>query len=632
MGVVNLGILAHVDAGKTTLTERLLFECGVIAAPGSVDDGTTQTDSLSLERQRGITIKAAVVSFHIGELVVNLVDTPGHPDFIAEVERVLSLLDGAVLVVSAVEGVQAQTRVLMRVLRRLGIPTLIFVNKVDRIGADRGRTLRHIQSVLSPDVVPMDQAAASWVDLLSRHDDGILAEFVAAGRVRDDSLRAALRRLTGRGIVHPVFFGSAVTGDGVAQLTDGIATLLPTACENVDGPATGTVFKVARGPAGEKVAYVRMFSGQLTMRDRLKDDRVTGIAMFDSGTTVRRPELPAGRIGQVWGLTGMRVGDFIGATERNKDHHFAPPTLETVVLPERPTDRGALHAALTELAEQDPLISLREQDQEIALSLYGEVQKEVIEATLGDSFDLAVTFRETTTIHIERPVGTGEAVEAIGKDGNPFLATVGLRVEPGEPGAGVGFQLGVELGSMPYAFFKAVEDTVAATLQQGIYGWQVPDCVVTMTHSGYCPRQSHAHGRFDKSMSSTGWDFRYVTPLVLLTALKRAGTAVFEPMHRFTIDVPADTVGTVLPAVARLGGSVRTSTTTGGSCVLVGEIPAVAVHGLQRQLPSLTRGEAVPECAFDHYRPVRGAPPIRLRQDHNPLNRKEYLLHVLRRV
>ncbi|HEX5121519.1 MAG TPA: translation factor GTPase family protein [Pseudonocardiaceae bacterium] len=632
MGVVNLGILAHVDAGKTTLTERLLFEAGVVAQPGSVDDGTTQTDSLSLERQRGITIKAAVVSFLIGDLVVNLVDTPGHPDFIAEVERVLSLLDGAVLVVSAVEGVQAQTRVLMRVLRRLGIPTLIFVNKVDRMGADCARTLRHIESALSPSVVAMDRDPAAWVDLLSQHDDGILAEFVAAGRVRDDSLRAALRGLTGRGLVHPVFFGSAATGDGIGQLTDGVAHLLPTARDNLDGPATGTVFKVDRGPAGEKIAYVRMFSGQLQVRDRLLGDRVTGIALFDRGTTVRQPTLPAGRIGQVWGLTGVRIGDRIGATAETADHLFAPPTLETVVLPDRPADRGALHAALTELAEQDPLISLREEDQEIALSLYGEVQKEVIEATLADSFDLAVTFRETTTIHIERPVGTGEAVEAIGKDGNPFLATVGLRVEPGEPGTGVMFQLGVELGSMPYAFFKAVEDTVTATLQQGLYGWQVPDCVVTMTHSGYCPRQSHAHGRFDKSMSSTGWDFRYVTPLVLLTALQRGGTAVHEPMHRFTIDIPADTVGSVLPAVARLGGAVRTSTTTGASCVLVGEIPAVAVHGLQRQLPSLTRGEALPECVFDHYRPVRGTPPIRRRQDHNPLNRKEYLLHVLRRV
>src|ERR671930_546063 len=150
MRTLNIGILAHVDAGKTSLTERLLFSAGVIDTIGSVDQGSTQTDSLALERQRGITIKSAVVSFMIDDVTINLIDTPGHPDFIAEVERVLSVLDGAVLVVSAVEGVQAQTRVLMRTLRRLRIPTLIFVNKIDRVGADCERVLQEIQHKLTP--------------------------------------------------------------------------------------------------------------------------------------------------------------------------------------------------------------------------------------------------------------------------------------------------------------------------------------------------------------------------------------------------------------------------------------------------------------------------------------------------
>jgi ribosomal protection tetracycline resistance protein len=156
---LNLGILAHVDAGKTTLTERLLYAAGVIGEIGSVDAGTTQTDSLALERQRGITIKSAVVSFAVGGVTVNLIDTPGHPDFIAEVERVLSVLDGAVLVISAVEGVQPQTRVLMRALRRLGIPALLFVNKIDRAGAGEERVLRAIAARLSPAVVPMGSAS-----------------------------------------------------------------------------------------------------------------------------------------------------------------------------------------------------------------------------------------------------------------------------------------------------------------------------------------------------------------------------------------------------------------------------------------------------------------------------------------
>ena len=268
--------------------------------------------------------------------------------------------------------------------------------------------------------------------------------------------------------------------------------------------------------------------------------------------------------------------------------------------------------------------------QEISVSLYGEVQKEVIQATLGGDFGLEVDFRETTTICIERPVGSGAAVEVIGKPPNPFLATIGLRVDPAAAGAGVTFRLEVELGSMPFAFLKAVEETVHGALRQGLYGWQVTDGVVTMTHSGYWPRQSHAHATFDKSMSSTAGDFRNLTPLVLMAALQQAGTLVLEPMHRFRLEVPADTLGAVLPALARLRAVPRGQTAGGPASVLEGDIPAARVHELQQQLPALTRGEGVLESAFDHYQPVRGPYPVRARSDDNPLNRQEYLLRLAR--
>jgi ribosomal protection tetracycline resistance protein len=230
-------------------------------------------------------------------------------------------------------------------------------------------------------------------------------------------------------------------------------------------------------------------------------------------------------------------------------------------------------------------------------------------------------------------VGTGHAVEFNKKDANPFLATVGLRVEPAPPGSGVAFRLEVELGSMPYAFFKAVEDTVRETLGQGLHGWRIPDCTVTMTHSGYSPRQSHAHQGFDKSMSSTGYDFRGLTPLVLTAALRRAGTRVHEPMHRFRLQAPADTLGALLPALAGLGAVPETTGALGAAVVLEGTVPAARVHGLEQRLPGLTRGEGELETAFDHYAPVtRGTVPERPRTDHNPLNRKEYLLNVTRRM
>jgi ribosomal protection tetracycline resistance protein len=333
---------------------------------------------------------------------------------------------------------------------------------------------------------------------------------------------------------------------------------------------------------------------------------------------------------------GITIKSAVGAprTGPAARRSFAPPTLETIVVPAHPADKGALHVALAHLAEQDPLINLRldELRQEISVSLYGEVQKEVIQATLADEYGIPVTFRETTTICIERPAGTGAAVETMGNEPNPFLATVGLRVEPAPVGSGVTFRLAVELGSMPYAFFRTVEETVRATLRQGIHGWQVTDCAVTMTHSGYAPRQSHAHARFDKSMSSTGADFRNLTPLVLMSALRQAGTRVYEPLHRYRIETPAGTASSVLPVLTRLGAVPQPPVLQGSSCILKGEIPAARVHELEQRLPALTRGEGMLESGFAHYQPVRGAIPTRPRTDHNPLNRKEYLLQVLRRV
>jgi ribosomal protection tetracycline resistance protein len=661
MRSLNLGIVAHVDAGKTSLTERLLFAAGVVDEIGSVDDGSTQTDSLALEQKRGITIKSAVVSFVIDDITVNLIDTPGHPDFIAEVERVLSVLDGAVLVVSAVEGVQAQTRVLMRTLQRLRIPTLIFVNKIDRGGAHDVDVLGAITRNLTPAVVAMGSPrglgtrgagftpytatdigfTARLADLLADHDDAVLAAYLQDPTgLSYCQLRAQLAAQTKQALVHPVFLGSAITGAGVDSLVAGVTELLPAAPGDVDGPVSGTIFKVERGPAGEKIAYARMFSGTLSTRDRLQFrhdqvNKVTAINVFDRGSTVRRPSVTAGQIAKLSGLSDVRIGDTIGLPPTTSArHHFAPPTLETVVVVRRPTDTGVLHVALAQLAEQDPLINLRRDDlrREVSVSLYGEVQKEVLQATLANDFNIDVTFRETTTICIERPVGTGAALETIGKHPNPFLATIGLSIEPAPTNSGIQFQLAVELGSMPFSFFTAVRNTVTETLAQGIHGWQVTDCTVTMTHCGYYARQSHSHGGFDKSMSSTAGDFRNLTPLVLLSALRRAGTRVYEPIHRFHLEAPIDTLATMLPALALLRAMAQTPAIRGSSFTLEGEIPAACVHALQQQLPALTRGEGVLESAFDRHQPVRGTTPIRSRSDHNPLNRKEYLLHVLRRV
>jgi len=660
---LNLGILAHVDAGKTTLTEQLLYAAGVIHQPGSVDAGTTQTDSLALERQRGITIKSAVTSFPIGDVSVNLIDTPGHPDFIAEVERVLSVLDGAVLVISAVEGVQPQARILMRALRRLRIPTLLFVNKIDRPGADTERVLRAISERLNLAIMAMGSASAlgtpdadfrpsgagdagfraRLAEVLADRDDGILAAYVDdAEGIPYRRLREELAAQARRALVHPVFFGSAITGAGIGPLMAGIAELLPAAAGDADGPVSGSVFKIERAIGGQKIAYVRISSGTVRARDRLRfgvdlEDKVTAIAVFERGPAVQRESVSAGEIGKLWGLDDVQIGDRIGQVGTNGTRHqFPPPTLESVVVARDPADRARLRVALGQIAEQDPLMNLRQDDnrQETYVSLYGEVQKEVIQATLANDFGIEVTFRETTMIYIERPAGCGSGVEFLQADTHPFSATVGLRVEPGPTGSGIEFRLDVHARDVPIYIYKttgsfteAMTQYVRDTFLEGLYGWEVTDCVVTMDECNYYigdgPKKQVL-----STPRTTAADFRKLTPLVLMHALKRAGTVVCEPMARLTLEIPMAAMGAVLSALAQLGAAVDPPLVRGELCVLETLLPSAQVHGLQQQLPGLTSGEGVLESAFGGYQPVRGYIPIRSRTDNNPLDPKEYIRKV----
>ena len=660
MPTLNLGILAHVDAGKTSLTERLLFAHGAVAALGSVDAGSTTTDSGEFERERGITIRSAVASFALGDLRVNLIDTPGHPDFIAEVERALAVLDGAVLVLSAVEGVQAQTRVLMRSLRRLRLPTLIFVNKIDRMGARGDALLAEVRAKLRVDAVAMNAVRdagtpaartvpRAWEDAatetLADHDDDLLARLVddrppAPGQVRD-----LLAAQTGAGQVHPLFFGSATSGAGTAPLAEGIATLLrpgpatATGTRGLSQPAAenrmqprGMVFAVERGAGGERVAYLRLFSGSVRERQRVVlhraepggtarqiRGRITNLDVVGGEET----ELTAGAIGRVHGLGGVRVGDRLGpADERTPAPQFSPPSLESLVRPRDPAQRIRLHAALSALADEDPLIRTRVvTGGDTSVLLYGAVQREVLADRLARDFGLDAEFGEIRPVYFERVTGAGECVIAFDpRRSNDFWATVGLRVEPGPPGSGLRYRRDVQPGAVPQAFHRATEEAVRRTVEQGLSGWEVVDCTVTVIRTGY------------KSPASTAADFRGLAPVVLLRALRAAGTRVYEPCQAFEAEVPAGALSAVLGRLAVLGADITGSAERGDSWVVTGLLPARLTHELTGALPGLTHGEGALWSRPGAGRPLRGPAPQRPRLDGNPLNYEEYLRFLSSRL
>jgi ribosomal protection tetracycline resistance protein len=629
---VNIGILAHVDAGKTSLTERLLFETGSIGRLGSVDAGTTQTDRGEIERRRGITIKSAVAAFRVGDLRVNLIDTPGHSDFVAEVERALGVLDGAVLVLSAVEGVQAHTRRLMKTLRRLRVPTLLFVNKIDRVGARHEELLADIRRLLTPSAIAATavdgigtKAArvrpapleASDAERLAEHDDAILAALVDDRLPDQAELRTALARQTALARTYPVYFGSAITGVGVAELINGVRELLPHAAGDAAADARGTVFAIERGRAGEKTAYVRLRDGVLRTRDRTAFGTITALEVVGlPEATAARP----GDIAKVKGLPGIRVGDRFGpaeADEASTAADFATPSLETVVRAAN-GDRTRLHAALVDLADQDPLIRTRAlPGGESSVLFYGEVQKEVVAATLAEEYGVEALFEPSRTVYTERPTGVGEYSEDMNHDPSTrFRATLGFRVEPGAAGSGRAFCYETELGALPPVYHRATEETVLRSLEQGLDGWEVTDVVVTMVHSGFC------------SVTSTAGDFRKLAPFVLMRALTEAGTEIHEPCHAFELDVPTDTVSAVLSALIAAEAEIEVSEGGTSSWSLRGNLPARAVQDVEKTLPALTRGEAVwlSQAAGD--RLVRSRPARRERTDGNPAELEQYLRYL----
>ncbi len=650
MRTLNLGILAHVDAGKTTLTELLLYAAGAIDRIGSVDDGTTQTDYLTLERERGITIRSAVASFEIGDLSVNLIDTPGHPDFIAEVERVLSVLDAAILVVSAVEGIQPQTPLLMRALQRLRVPTLLFINKIDRAGSDTARVLAGLRRRLALDSIALgravdegtrnaryvrdddDEARARLAEALAEKDPELLQVLVDGGPVPSRaSLQARLVRQVRDLLAQPAVFGSALTGTGIDAVMDAIATIMPSAETDGSGPVSGRVFKIERTRDGAKSALVRLYAGHISVRDHVRfgndhEGRVTRLSVYAPGGPIQSPIAHAGQIAALLGLEEIRVGDVVGQppADRGAERQFAPPTLEAVVVPALAADRARMRNALLELADQDPLINVRQDDtrDEISVSFYGDVQREVIEATLEREYGVKAAFRQTMVLHVERPSGIGSEEQLIraathanisGRSSpdsaNPYRAALGVRVEPGPPGSGIRVVVDVDVHLVPMyiyntvaGFASAITDYVRDSLHEGPHGWAVTDCRVVVWDSGYLRTGSMAR------------DFRLLTGQVVRTALDRAGTVVCEPMTRLRLEIPVASASGVMKALGQLGVRVDGQFSTAEVAKIGGVLAASRVDEVRHRLPGLTSGQGILETEFAGYEPVAGPPPERRRR------------------
>ncbi|WP_219834521.1 translation factor GTPase family protein [Paenibacillus sp. R14(2021)] len=649
----NVGIFAHVDAGKTTTTEQMLYLSGHIRALGSVDAGTAQTDWLDVERERGISVRAAVTRFVWKGAPVNLVDTPGHVDFLSEVERSLRVMDGAVLIVSAVEGVQAQTEIIWQALRELGIPTLLYVNKMDRIGADAAAVLDQIRRLLSPQAVPimapngaeadfagsvdvLDEpamAANPWaepyrqqlLEAVAEQEESLLEAYLEgtafdAGLVAD-TLVAGVHRSA----LFPVLFGASNRGIGVKALMDAMIDYLPAPAGAESAPVAGVIFKMERDPVMGKIAYVRLYEGIIRNRDTVLNhtrdvqDKVTQIRRVHGQKSEDIGVLAAGDIAAVYGLSRARIGDVLGSPAGVPgEKRLAVPLLTVQVQWGNAAEYPAVVAAFQELADEDPLLDLQwlQDERELHLKVMGPIQMEVLASILLSRFKLAVSFGAPSVIYKETPASAGEGFIAYTMP-KPCWAILRFVIEPGERGSGLVYKSLVRNERLLESYQNEVARRVPEALQQGLRGWEVTDLSVTLVEGEHHVWHTHP------------LDFVIATPMGIMNGLANVGTKLLEPMLRFRMSVPEEYGGKLMNELVVMRGEFGAPVVRQERMELEGLLPVATTLDFPARLGSMTKGRGTLTTFFAGYRECPAdVEAERIRRGVNPLDQSKYILAV----
>ncbi|MEG3309679.1 tetracycline resistance ribosomal protection mosaic protein Tet(O/W/32/O) [Streptococcus suis] len=638
MKIINLGILAHVDAGKTTLTESLLYTSGAIAEPGSVDKGTTRTDTMNLERQRGITIQTAVTSFQWEDVKVNIIDTPGHMDFLAEVYRSLAVLDGAILVISAKDGVQAQTRILFHALRKMNIPTVIFINKIDQAGVDLQSVVQSVRDKLSADIIIKQTVSLSpeivleentdieaW-DAVIENNDKLLEKYIAGEPISREKLVREEQRRVQDASLFPVYYGSAKKGLGIQPLMDAVTGLFQPIGEQGSAALCGSVFKVEYTDCGQRRVYLRLYSGTLRLRDTValagrEKLKITEMRIPSKGEIVRTDTAYPGEI-VILADDTLKLNDILG-NEKLLPHKTRidnpMPLLRTTVEPQKPEQREALLNALAEIADTDPLLhfDIDTVTHEIMLSFLGKVQLEVICSLLEEKYHVGVAMKEPSVIYLERPLRKAEYTIHIEVPPNPFWASVGLSIEPLPIGSGVQYESRVSLGYLNQSFQNAVMEGVLYGCEQGLYGWKVTDCKICFEYGLYY------------SPVSTPADFRLLSPIVLEQALKKAGTELLEPYLHFEIYAPQEYLSRVYHDAPRYCADIVSTQIKNDEVILKGEIPARCIQEYRNDLTNFTNGQGVCLTELKGYQPAIGKFICQPRRPNSRIDKVRHMFHKL---
>ena len=672
----NIGIMAHIDAGKTTTTERILFYTGRVHRVGEVHDGAATMDWMEQEQERGITITSAATTCYWHRLDtdyrINIIDTPGHVDFTAEVERSLRVLDGAVAVFCAVGGVEPQSETVWRQADRYTVPRIALVNKMDRIGANFGNVVEMMKDRLGANAYPVQyplgegELFTGVVDIVERksiiyedemgsqfaeseipsglqdkveelrqelleaaieHDDDLLEKYLSGEELTNDEFRHAIRAATIKGVLFPVFCGSAFKNKGVQALLDGVIDYLPSPVDvpaiqghlpqhdetfesreaNDDAPFSALAFKIATDPYVGKLTFFRVYSGSLPSGSYVynatkgKRERVGRILQMHANKREERDEVFAGDIAAAIGLKAVKTGDTLCLETDQiilEAMKFPEPVIAVAIEPKTRADQDKLGSGLGKLAEEDPTFRVHSDSEtnQTIISGMGELHLEIIVDRLKREFDVEanvgrpqVAYRETIRSRAEKI--EGKFVRQSGGRGQ--YGHVVINVEPGKPGTGFIFEDKVVGGSIPREYISSVEAGIRESLDSGVLaGYPIIDVKVELIDGSY------------HDVDSSEMAFKIAGSLAIKNGVKRATPVLLEPVMDVEVVTPADYMGDIIGDLSARRGKIGGMTERAGARVIGASVPLGEMFGYSTTLRSLSQGRAVFTMQFAHYEEV----------------------------
>lgn len=593
-----IGLLAHVDAGKTTLSESMLYLSGRIRQQGRVDHGNAYLDTYELERARGITIFSKQAELVFGEVEVTLLDTPGHVDFSAEMERTLRVLDYAILVINGADGVQGHTETLWKLLKQYRIPVFLFINKMDQNGTDAEKLLEELRVKLSGSCIRFGEAEDSeeFLENVAMAEEQVLETYLEHGTIE----RGEISRLIWERKVFPCYFGSALKNIGVKEFLAGLECYAKERSYPEEFGAK--VYKIARDPQGNRLTYLKVTGGVLKVRDLIRyqdvEEKVSQIRIYSGEKYDAVQEVRAGRVCAVTGLTKTYPGEGLGAEPPSEGPVLTPVLNYQLILPEGCDTHGML-LKLRQLEEEDPELHIvwNEELGEIHAQLMGEVQTEILQSMIRERFQTEVTFGPGNIVYketIKRPV------EGVGHfEPLRHYAEVHLLLEPGESGSGLVFAADCSEDVLDRNWQRLILTHLAEKEHRGVLtGSAITDMKITLV-------AGRAHLKHTE-----GGDFRQATYRAVRQGLKSTESVLLEPYYEFRMEIPAEFVGRALTDIQRMAGEFQTPDTEGDFAVITGSAPVSEMRDYQLEVTSYTKGRGRLFCTLKGYAPCHNAEEV----------------------